>query len=64
MSRPAIALAVREGLRVDELPVAMRRRHHGSSSIGAFRTLYYLLKVSLALLLLPVERRRNAEIAG
>jgi glycosyltransferase involved in cell wall biosynthesis len=60
----AIALAVRRGLRVDELPVAMRRRHHGSSSIGAFRTLYYLLKVSLALLLLPVERRSNAEIAG
>jgi len=60
----AIALAIRRGLRVEELPVAMRRRQHGTSSIGPFRTLYYLLKVSLALLLLPVERRRNAEISG
>jgi len=60
----AIALAIRRGLRVEELPVAMRRRQHGTSSIGPFRTLYYLLKVSLALLLLPVERCRNAEISG
>ena len=60
----AIALAIRRGLRVDELAVRMRRRQHGSSSIGPLRTLYYLLKVSLALLLLPVERRRNMEISG
>jgi len=60
----AIALAIWRGLRVDELAVRMRRRQHGSSSIGPLRTLYYLLKVSLALLLLPVERRRNMEISG
>jgi hypothetical protein len=31
----------------------MREREHGQSSIGALRTLYYLVKVSLALVLLP-----------
>jgi glycosyltransferase involved in cell wall biosynthesis len=60
----AIALAIRRGLRMREVPVVMRGREHGASSIGPVRTLYYLLKVSLALLLLPAERRRNAEIAG
>jgi len=60
----AIAFAIRGGLRVQEVPVLMRGRQHGTSSIGPGRTLYYLVKVSLALLLLPVERRRNAEPSG
>ncbi len=60
----AIALATRHGLRVEEVPVVMRERQHGTSSIGPARTLYYLIKVSLALLLLPVERSRKVEIAG
>src|SRR3954471_7709490 len=60
----AIALATRAGLRLREIPVAMRSRQHGSSSIGPGRTLYYLVKVSLALLLLPADRRERAEITG
>jgi glycosyltransferase involved in cell wall biosynthesis len=60
----AIALAIRRGLRVEEMPVVMRGRQHGVSSIGPMRTAYYLVKVSLALLLLPVERRGKAEIRG
>jgi len=59
----AIALAVRQGLRLEEIPVVMRERQHGTSSIGPVRTLYYLIKVSLALLLLPAERHHK-EIAG
>jgi hypothetical protein len=31
----------------------MNEREHGRSSITAFRTFYYLVKVSLALVLLP-----------
>ncbi len=49
----AVALAVRAGLAVAEVPVTMRERAHGASSITALRSLYYLVKVSLALLLLP-----------
>lgn len=48
----AIASAVRSGLSVSEVPVTMQVREHGASSIGAGGTLYYLLKVSLALLIL------------
>lgn len=49
----AIALARRAGLRIAEVPVRMNERAHGRSSITALRTLYYLVKVSLALVLLP-----------
>jgi hypothetical protein len=36
----------------------MRERVHGRTSIDAWRTVYYLVKVSIALLLLP--RRAGA----
>ncbi len=49
----AIALAKRSGLRLVEVPVEMHERAHGRSSITSLRTLYYLVKVSLALVLLP-----------
>jgi len=49
----SIALALRAGLAVREVPVRMRERQHGASSISLARTLYYLVKVSLSLLLLP-----------
>jgi glycosyltransferase involved in cell wall biosynthesis len=57
----AIALARRAGLRIVEAPVRMRERAHGRSSITVFRSLYYLVKVSLALVLLP---RRAIRLAG
>ncbi len=49
----AVALARRAGLRLAEVPVRMNERAHGKSSITAVGTLYYLVKVSLALVLLP-----------
>jgi hypothetical protein len=52
----AIALARRNDLRIAEVPVAMRERTHGASSITALRALYYLVKVSTALLILPLPR--------
>jgi hypothetical protein len=60
----AIALARRAGLRVTEIPVRMHERTHGESSITAARTLYYLVKVSLALLLLPPRGRPLAGERG
>ncbi len=57
----AIALAARAGLRVAEVPVSMEERRHGRSSIDAWRTLYYFVKVSLALLLLPVREPARRE---
>ncbi len=49
----AIAFAYRAGLRIAEVPVQMTERAHGASSITAGWMLYYLVKVSLALVLLP-----------
>jgi glycosyltransferase involved in cell wall biosynthesis len=57
----AVALARRAGLRLAEVPVRMHERTHGQSSITAARTLYYLVKVSLALVLLPP---RSGRLAG
>ncbi|HET9595932.1 MAG TPA: glycosyltransferase family 2 protein [Anaeromyxobacteraceae bacterium] len=56
----AIALATRRGLKLEEIPVRMAPRAHGRSSITAWRTVYYLVKVSLALVLLPAGDARHA----
>jgi glycosyltransferase involved in cell wall biosynthesis len=40
----------RRGCRIVEIPVAMRARESGSSSIAGLYTLYYMLKVTIALL--------------
>jgi hypothetical protein len=45
----ATVLVFRHGLRMVEVPVIMRRRERGRSSITALRSLYYMGKVSLAL---------------
>lgn len=55
----SIPIAIRAGLRVVEQPTAMAPRLHGRSSIGPSRTLYYLMKVSLALILLPQHPNRR-----
>jgi len=45
----ATVMAHRHGLRLAEVPVAMREREHGRSSITALRSIYYMVKVLLAL---------------
>jgi glycosyltransferase involved in cell wall biosynthesis len=45
----ATVLVFRHRLRMVEVPVAMRQREIGRSSITPFRSLYYMSKVSLAL---------------
>jgi glycosyltransferase involved in cell wall biosynthesis len=45
----ATVLVFRHRLRMVEVPVSMRQRETGRSSITAFRSLYYMGKVSLAL---------------
>lgn len=43
--------------RIKEIPVEMRQRGGGRSSINKFRSLYYLVKVLLALLVVASRRR-------
>jgi hypothetical protein len=44
-----LVMAIRRGLRVREVPVTMREREHGRSSIGSLASVYYMIKVLLAI---------------
>jgi len=44
-----MVMTIKHQLRLQEVPVRMREREHGSSSITAFRSIYYMAKVLLAL---------------
>ncbi len=56
----AIVLARKFGARIKELPVVMRKRQGGASSIRYFKSLYYMLKVTFAILLDMLKSRRLA----
>ena len=45
----ATVMVFRHRLRLTEVPVTMREREHGRSSITALRSIYYMVKVLLAL---------------
>ena len=45
----ATVMVVKNRLRLVEVPTAMREREHGTSHINALRSVYYVLKVTLAL---------------
>jgi glycosyltransferase involved in cell wall biosynthesis len=45
----AIVLYAHSGLKVGEVPVVMKPRQGGVSSINSFSSMYYMLKVSLAI---------------
>jgi glycosyltransferase involved in cell wall biosynthesis len=44
-----MVMAIRHRVRVVEVPVVMRERQHGRSSIGALASIYYMVKILLAL---------------
>jgi len=53
----AIVVTQQAGGKIVELPVVMRAREAGSSSIRYFKTLYYMMKVTLAILLHMIRQR-------
>lgn len=55
----AIVAASLNGFRVCDVPVKMREREGGVSSINALRSVYYMIKVSLALIILRLGTRRK-----
>ena len=59
----ATVLVLKHRLRLVEVPVRMREREHGSSSITFLRSVYYAIKVTLALLvaMAPALRRPSEE---
>ena len=54
-------LALKSKLRVIEIPVTMRQRQGGVSSIKALQPLYYMIKVSLGIL---ISATMNVKIKG
>lgn len=51
----AIVLAVMQGAIVEEVPVIMHERIGGESSISAWKSIYYMIKVSIAILLCRIS---------
>ena len=60
----ATLVALRSGLRLAQVQVDMRERTSGTSSITFVRSLYYIVKVMLALLVASLRRYRRLQAAG
>jgi hypothetical protein len=60
----ATLVALRSGLRLAQVQVEMRERQTGTSSITFVRSLYYIVKVMLALLVASLRRYPRLETAG
>ncbi|MEJ7598260.1 MAG: glycosyltransferase family 2 protein [Kofleriaceae bacterium] len=58
----ALAVAQAAGLRIDETSVTMRERQGGRSSIVGFNTVYYMFKVTLAVMLAYFRARRMPKL--
>ncbi|SFB47472.1 Glycosyltransferase involved in cell wall bisynthesis [Cohnella sp. OV330] len=55
----SIVNLLRNGLTVVELPVIMHSRQHGNSSIHSFKSVYYMIKVSIAILIDSLRRKKS-----
>jgi glycosyltransferase involved in cell wall biosynthesis len=56
----SLAVARAAGLSIAEVPVTMRERQGGRSSISGFSTVYYMFKVTLAVALAYIRARRRS----
>ena len=52
-------MAALHGARIMEVPVVMKERLGGESSISGFRSIYYMLKVSLAIVIYRLTHKRE-----
>ena len=52
----SVVAILRQGMKVEEIPVVMKERQGGVSSISATKSIYYMIKVTLAIL---IERIRG-----
>lgn len=58
----SLAIARAAGLTVAETPVTMRERQGGTSSIAGFSTIYYMIKVTVAVMLTYSRARRRRSV--
>ncbi|MFD0697129.1 glycosyltransferase family 2 protein [Paenibacillus sp. GCM10027628] len=52
----SIVIAHRLGLKIKEVPVVMKAREGGSSSIYTYKSVYYMLKVTLSIMIARLSR--------
>jgi glycosyltransferase involved in cell wall biosynthesis len=57
----AIILFSLNNLRIKEIPVTMRERMGGQSSINSYRSIYYMIKVSLAIIFIYLRLKFNGK---
>jgi glycosyltransferase involved in cell wall biosynthesis len=57
----AIILFALNNLEITELPVVMRERQGGVSSISSYKSLYYMIKVSLAMFFIYLRLKFNGK---
>ncbi len=55
----ALVTAIMHNQRIIEVPVQMRERFGGTSSIHSFKSVYYMLKVSLAIIFRRITLRKE-----
>jgi len=54
-----IVLALRNHFKVKEVPVKMKERQNGKSSIGVISGIYYMIKVSLSIILTSFSHKKE-----
>ena len=57
----SIILYALNHLRIQEVPVLMRERQGGKSSIKSYKTIYYMLKVTLGIIFLYIRLKFNGK---
>ena len=55
----AIVVGARHGARIREIPVMMNERSGGQSSINGLKTLYYMIKVTMAIVITSLSTKRE-----
>ena len=55
----ALVVSAVNGLKTVEVAVKMQERTGGTSSIGGFKSAYYMIKVSLAIILAKITGKRR-----
>lgn len=55
----SVTAALKSGMRVEEVPVEMNERAEGVSSISARNSVYYMIKVSIAVLMASPRKKKK-----
>ena len=55
----ALILGAMRGLRITEVPVQMKERVGGTSSISGLKSIYYMIKVTIALVVVRIFGKRG-----